>query len=87
MSPTAAKFTPTMLWFMIIIGRLLCAGLARRLDRYVLLLVIGIGFSACFSMMILGKTSVICITGILGAGLFMAGIYPTTISECELLLY
>lgn len=73
-----ARFTPTLLWLMIMAGRLGCAALSGRVDRNNLMLALGLGFAVCFGGLLLGKTAAVCIVFLLGIGLTMAGIYPTT---------
>lgn len=75
-----AKFTPSMLWLMIMIGRLSCAAVSWRVNKNKLLLTLALAFAACFAGMLLSRSAVMCVIFLLGIGLSMAGIYPTTFS-------
>lgn len=81
--PDAAKLTPTLLWLMIMIGRLSCSAISLRVDKNKLLLALSLGFSVCFAGMLLSKSAGACVFFLLGIGLSMAGIYPTTLSATQ----
>lgn len=83
LSANLAKLAPTMLWFMIMLGRFACAGLSRRVDKNTLLLVLGAAFTLFFGGMLASKSAAACIVCILGAGFFMAGIYPTVLATLK----
>lgn len=76
----AAKLTPALLWLMMLVGRLSCAAISSRVDKNKLLLVLSLGFSACFAGMLFSRSVAACLLFLLGIGLSMAGIYPTTLS-------
>lgn len=76
----AAKFTPTLLWLMIMIGRLACAAVSARVDKNKLLLALSLSFTLCFAGMLMSRSAAPCVIFLLGVGLSMAGIYPTTFS-------
>ncbi|MDR2939881.1 MAG: MFS transporter [Clostridiales bacterium] len=78
--PLVAEFTPTILWFVIMLGRLLCAFLSQRYDKAKLLLLLSIGVTFCFAGMLLSKTATLSVIFLLGIGFFMGGVYPTTFS-------
>lgn len=80
LSSAAAKLTPTLLWLMMTIGRFSCAAISSRVDKNKLLLALALGFSAFFTGMLLNRSAVVCVFLLLGIGLSMAGIYPTTLS-------
>ena len=75
-----AEFTPTLLWSMIMLGRILCAVLSAKVDKNKLLLALGAAFALFFTGMLLSPTPAVCIACLLGIGFSMAGIYPTTLS-------
>lgn len=79
----AAQFTPTLLWVMMLAGRLSCAAVSSRVDKNKLLLSLSLGFSVCFAGMLLSSSASACLFFLLGIGLSMAGIYPTTLSAMQ----
>lgn len=83
LSPGAAKLTPTLLWLMMMVGRLSCSAISSRVNKNKLLLVLSLGFAACFTGMLLSRSALVCVFFLLGIGLSMAGIYPTTLSAMQ----
>lgn len=76
-----AQMLASLLWLVILAGRLTCAFIGDRIPREKLLLIISIGTGA-FYLLLLSTRSVPMITlAIAGLGFFMAGIYPTTIAN------
>ena len=75
-----AGFTPTLLWLMMMAGRLSLSALCSRADKAKLLLALSIGVALCFSGMLLSRSATLCVVSLLGFGLAMGGIYPTTFS-------
>ncbi len=78
-----AKLTPMLLWATVMIGRMACAWLSKLVDKSQLLLIIGVGFILCFGGLLLSHTTLPCIIFLLGIGLTMGGIYPTTIATMQ----
>lgn len=80
MSIAMAQSCSSLLWVMILIGRLSCASLSQRISKNLLLLILGIGQSICFVMMITIQSPVMTIISVLLFGLFLSGTYPTTLA-------
>ncbi|MGH4138699.1 MFS transporter [Clostridium sp.] len=75
-----AQMLASLLWVVILVGRLTCAFLGDKVSKKALLLATSIG-TAGFYMLLLSSHNLTVITiAIMGLGLSMAGIYPTTIS-------
>ena len=70
----------SLLWVMILFGRLGSAFLSERMSKNLLLLSSGILMTLSFLLMILAPSSFLIVLGVLGLGLFMGGIYPTTLA-------
>jgi FHS family glucose/mannose:H+ symporter-like MFS transporter len=80
MSIEYAQRLASLLWVVILIGRLTCAFLGDKVSKKALILTTSIG-TACFYLLLLSSQNLTVITiAIMGLGLSMAGIYPTTIS-------
>lgn len=75
-----AQTMNSLLWGIIFIGRLIGAYMIGRIKRSTLLLLDGAGFFAFFLVVFNGKTALTITLGIIGLGLFMAGVYPTSFS-------
>ncbi len=75
-----ADFTPTLHWLLMMAGRLSVAALSSRADRAKLLLGMSSGAALCFAGMLLSRSAALCVVALLGFGLMMGGIYPTTFS-------
>lgn len=78
-----AAGTQAILWVMILIGRLSCAAISNRVNRNKLILVLGLSLTFFFLLMIIPKSPALIILGVLGVGLSMSGIYPTTIATLD----
>ena len=78
-----AEFTPTLLWSMIMFGRVFCAAVSAKADKNKLLLALGVAFALFFTGMLLSPTPAVCVACLLGIGFSMAGIYPTTLSTMD----
>ena len=78
----------SILWVMILIGRLICASVSNRMNKAVsnrmnkavLILILGIIMTAFFSVMVNASAPVLAVIGVFGVGVSMSGIYPTTLS-------
>ncbi len=77
---TFAKLTSSFMWLMVMIGRLSVAVLSRKLNKSALIVVLAFLNTAFFVLMIASHSSALIIAGLLGTGLSMSGIYPTTLS-------
>lgn len=77
---TQAQMISSLLWFAILVGRLICVFIGGRLSRGTLITVISIG-STIFYLLLLNSTSVAMILiSVFGLGISMAGIYPTAMT-------
>jgi fucose permease len=78
-----AQMTSSALWVCILAGRLLCASISNRLDKNVLLVILGI-FQVIFFILMISVHSVVLIyLCIFGFGLAMSGTYPTTLATMD----
>lgn len=86
LSASLSQLMASVLWIMMLAGRLTTAWASERVKKERLLLLMGAGF-VCFSFWLLfSKTTVPIVIGIMGFGYSMAGIYPTTVSFCGRLI-
>lgn len=76
-----AQVMASLLWLIIMIGRIICAYLSQKVNRKYILIVNTIGMAICFVILISTQNIVGITLAIVGLGLFMAGIYPTTIAN------
>lgn len=75
-----SQVTASVLWIMILTGRLLTAWASTRVSKEWLLLVMGLGLVGFFFLLLCSTTTEWILVGIMGFGFSMAGIYPTTVS-------
>ena len=75
-----SQITASVLWVMILAGRLLTAWLSGKCRKENLLVVMGIGLVGFFLLLLFSRSTPLIILGIMGFGFSMAGIYPTTVS-------
>lgn len=83
MSTSLSQTMQSVLWIMILLGRLCCASISSRMNKNLLILIMGIMMTFCFIFMISADTTVMIVVGLLGLGFFMSGIYPTTLSTMD----
>lgn len=75
-----AQILASLLWIVILAGRLTCAFLGNRISKRLLLLITSAGTTA-FYLLLLSTRDIRLITfAIMGLGYSMGGIYPTTVS-------
>lgn len=86
LSASLSQLMASVLWIMILGGRLTAAKAAEKVRKERLLLVMGIGFVFFFFWLLFSRTTVPIVVGIMGFGYSMAGIYPTTVSFCGSLI-
>lgn len=86
LSDALSQLMASVLWIMILAGRLTVAALSGKVKKEKLLFVMGIGFVGFFFWLLFSKSTVPIIIGIMGFGYSMAGIYPTTVSFCGRLI-
>ena len=70
----------SVLWVMILAGRLTTAWLSTKVKKEKLYLSMGIGIVIFFILLLLSSNVVFIVIGIMGSGSSMAVIYPTTVS-------
>lgn len=75
-----SQVTASLLWVMILVGRLLTAWLSTKIEKEWLLLIMSIGMVGFFLMLLFSSTTPLILLGIMGFGFSMAGLYPTTVS-------
>ncbi|MCR5669477.1 MAG: MFS transporter [Butyrivibrio sp.] len=78
--PDLAQITASVLWVMILCGRLTTAFLSTKVKKENLLPAMGIGIVFFFIVLILSKSTALIMIGIMGFGFSMSGIYATTVS-------
>ena len=66
----------TLLWAVILVGRLTCAWLSRRVSPRKLMLIASACEAACFAAVLFSTTIPAVTLGVAGLGFFMAGICP-----------
>lgn len=74
----------TLLWAVMFIGRLLCAGLSSRVGQKKLMLISSAGIVVFFMLMLSGRSIAVVSMAIAGLGLCMAGISPMIYSDAAL---
>lgn len=80
LNSSMSQITASMLWIMILVGRLLTAWGSTKIDKGRLLQVMGAGMLVFFIILLLSKSVIWLVFGIMGFGFSMAGVYPTTVS-------
>ncbi len=80
LSASLSQVMASVLWIMILAGRLTAAWLSTRVKKENLLVIMGIGFVFFFFVLLFGRSTGVIVLGIMGFGYSMAGIYPTTVS-------
>ena len=83
MSTSLAQTMQSLLWIMILCGRLTCASVSSKVSKPVLILVMGVFMSMFFVLMISCHNVVVIVAALLGVGFSMSGIYPTTLSTMD----
>ena len=77
LSADHAQMMNSLLWLVIFLGRMIGAAVTGKVSRNKLLVLDGFGFFAFFLLMFFSRMPGPIILGLMGAGLFMATIYPT----------
>jgi len=81
MTTQYAQMLASLLWVVVLVGRLVCAFIGDRLPKSVLLMILSVGIAG-FYLLLLSTEDVAVITmAIIGLGFFMGGIYPTTVAN------
>lgn len=81
MSTSMAQKILSMLWIIIIFGRLFVAYISKKVDKRSILLLSSIGAMVFFLLFLLSSSTWAIAICILGLGFCLSGIYPTTISN------
>lgn len=81
-----SQVTASVLWVMILAGRLTTAWASTRFKKERLLLVMGGGIVIFFFLLLNSTRTLWILIGIMGFGFSMAGIYPTTVSFAGLVI-
>ena len=76
-----AQMLASLLWMVILAGRLTCAFIGDRVPKSILLMVLSLGTTGFYLLLLATQNVTIITIAIMGLGFFMAGIYPTTISN------
>lgn len=82
LSAALSQLMASVLWVMMLSGRLTAAWLSEKVRKERLLLLMAVGFAGFFFWLLLCRNTVLIVIGIMGFGYSMAGIYPTTVSFC-----
>ena len=82
LSDSLSQLMASVLWIMILAGRLTVAKASEKVRKEKLLLIMGVGFVGFFFWLLFSKNTLPIVVGIMGFGYSMAGIYPTTVSFC-----
>lgn len=80
LNASLSQITASVLWVMILAGRLTTAWLSTKVPKEKLLRIMGAGLVLFFVILITGRSTPWIVVGIMGFGYSMAGIYPTTVS-------
>jgi len=83
LSPALAQTTSSALWIFILVGRLICATLSLKMNKNVLLVILGALQVVFFLMMISVEHIALIYLSLFGFGLAMSGTYPTTLSTMD----
>lgn len=83
LSPGLALTTSSALWVFILVGRLICATLSVKMNKNVLLIMLGALQIVFFLMMISVEHIALIYLSLFGFGLAMSGTYPTTLSTMD----
>ncbi|MGB4406856.1 MAG: MFS transporter [Sphaerochaeta sp.] len=80
LSPSLAQTTGSALWVFILIGRILCAFLSTKLNKNLLLVLLGFFQIVFFFLMVSSRNYGLIYMSIFGFGLAMSGTYPTVLA-------
>lgn len=81
MSINYAQMLASLLWVVILAGRLVCAFISDKVSKKMLLLTISIGTGIFYFLLLSTQNLAIITIAIMGLGFSMAGIYPITVSS------
>lgn len=81
MSDTYATNLVSITWVMILVGRLMTAYISNKISKQKLILINCVCTAACFVLLVSTHSLVVITIAEAGLGFFLAGIYPTGISN------
>lgn len=81
MSTAFATSMVSIVWIMVMLGRLLSAKMSSKIDKVKLILVYCVATAVFFVLLVSTKNLAIITVSLAGIGFFMAGIYPNCISS------
>lgn len=80
MGTALAQSTSAILWIMILIGRLLCASFSSKVNKGKLIIWMSVLITVFYAAMISTRDIRVIFPCLMGLGISMAGLYPTTLS-------
>lgn len=80
MTTEYAQVLASLLWVVILAGRLTCAFFGNKISKKLLLLMTSFGTAAFYLLLLSTRDKTVITIAIMGLGYSMAGIYPTTVS-------
>ncbi len=83
MSTSLAQSTSSLLWIMVMVGRITCASVSNKVNKNKLILGLGLSMTFFFILMISTRNIMVIFPSLLGVGVSMSGIYPTTLSTMD----
>ena len=83
MGQTFAQMTSSIMWIMIMAGRIIAATISGKVNKSLMILTLAVLNTGFFILMISTRSMPLIIAGLLGTGLSMSGIYPTTLSTMK----
>lgn len=86
LSASLSQIMASILWIMMLAGRLATAWASERVRKERLLLIMSFGIVTFFFWLLFSRSTILIIIGIIGFGISMAGVYPTTVSFCGSLI-
>ena len=76
----------SILWVVVIFGRLACAALSKRFVKKTIIFASTVASSFFFFLLLTAKTEIIVTISVIGIGFFFAGVYPTTVANVGAIL-
>ncbi len=73
----------SLLWIMSLTGRFICAGISSKLRKERLIMGLGLSMTLFFLLMVSPVPVPLKVVAVLGTGLSMSGVYPTTLSSMD----
>lgn len=82
-SESIAAFIVSFTWLMIMIGRMFTAYMSKKINGTKMVFIYTIGAALMFFLLLLSKNATLVTVSVLALGLFLSGIYPTSISNAS----